>query len=66
MISVSATRLTLKQVSKDRAPAPHRHQHDLAGADREDGVHEEVVQAVHRVHAVQQPPCCRHWQRASG
>jgi hypothetical protein len=28
--------------------------------DGEDGVHEQVVQAVHRVHVLQQPPDLRH------
>ncbi len=39
-------------------------QHDLARVDRQDGVHEQVVQAVHRVHVVQQPPDLR--DRAPG
>jgi hypothetical protein len=33
---------------------------DFSGVDGEDGVHEEVVQAVHRVDAVQQVPDLRH------
>ncbi len=32
---------------------------DLVGVDGEDGVHEQVVEAVHRVHPLQQPPDLR-------